>query len=249
MQASVLRITICFYLIFTGSLPAFGLADAVNLTPRQANLLRAGDEMLENLEISYVYGGSKVGSLEQCEQCNACLEKFRPSPKERFTKCTSCNGCSLDCSHFTQLVYARVGLDYPYLTTSQMSELSPRVLEQKYKLLVVGTDIKNAEPGDLLVYPGHVVMLESSARQGFGDIIHATGGKDIREPGQGIQRERRAQLLHFRGDLRRILRHRKLEGERVASYRETTKKEVPHVEIKPGLPALGRLRPVEKKNP
>lgn len=230
-------------LVFLGFLSRKSFAAVRPATRLQSTLVQAGDEMLENLEVSYVYGGAKVGSLQQCDACNQCLESKRPSPRERFVKCPACNGCSLDCSHFTQLVYARAGLDYPYLTTSQMSDLSPQTLERKYNMLVVGTDIRRAEPGDLLVYPGHVVMLESASTKGFGDVIHATGGKDIKEPGQGIQRERQAQLGQFRGPLKRILRHRNLESERVASYRASGSGDIQV------LPMRNRFRPVEKKNP
>lgn len=247
MQTLWVNITCCFCIIFSAFFGMRGFAKTSTPTPLQGALIKAGDEMLENLEVSYVYGGSKVGSIQQCELCNTCLEEARPSPKERFAKCPACGGCSLDCSHFTQLVYARVGLDYPYLTTSQMSELPGRILDQKYNLLVVGTDVKKAEPGDLLVYPGHVVMLESATRQGFGNVIHATGGKDIKVPGQGIQRERQAQLTHFRGELKRILRHRKLEGERVAMNPSSNRRD--ESLEKNAVPNLRRLRPVEKKNP
>ena len=243
MKRPLKIVTACFFSILGQFLALSVFAETRPISVLQSQLLQAGDEMLENLEVSYVYGGSKVGSLDQCTTCNQCLESLRPSPKERFVKCRSCNGCSLDCSHFTQLVYARAGLNYPYLTTSQMMSLPAKILEQKYQMTVVGTDIQNAAPGDLLVYPGHVVMLESSIKGGFGDVIHATGGKDIREPGQGIQRERQAQVSQFRGSLQRILRHQRLESERVAV-------------LGPGIgrdmrssPTLRKMRPVEKKNP
>lgn len=243
MTWTVNFVTICFCCVLGLFLAATGFADMRPPSVLQSQLLRAGDEMLENLEVSYVYGGSKVGSLAQCNTCNECLESFRPSPKERFVRCPSCGGCSLDCSHFTQLVYARAGLQYPYLTTSQMMSLPATVLERKYQLSVVGTDIQKAEPGDLLVYPGHVVMLESWIKAGFGDVIHATGGKDIKEPGQGIQRERQAQLMQFRGSLQRILRHRRLESERMAVLGPAVGRDA-----RSG-PVLRKLRRVEKKNP
>lgn len=243
MKSPVKIITICFSSFLSLFLAVAGFAETRPQTLLQSQLIQAGDEMLENLEVSYVYGGSKVGSLAQCNTCNQCLESLKPSPKERLVKCKSCSGCSLDCSHFTQLVYARVGLNYPYLTTSQMMSLPAAVLEKTYQLTVVGTDIQNAQPGDLLVYPGHVVMLESRIKGGFGDVIHATGGKDIKEPGQGIQRERQAQLGQFRGSLQRILRHRRLEYERVAVLRPGVGGELQ------SRPVLRKMRPVEKKNP
>ena len=83
-------------------------------------------------------------------------------------------------------------------------------LQKDFGFSALPPDATIAIPGDLLVYKGHVVMLERRHGQGKGDIIHATGGRDIREPGQGIQRERWADLGRFRGPLLRILRHNAL---------------------------------------
>jgi len=179
----------------------------------QEKIRAAGDDMLENLEVSYVYGGSKIGAVNECDSCNQCLEKNRPAPKLRFKECPTCQRCSLDCSHFVQLVFARAGLEFPYLTSSQMLELSPEVLRRKYNLLPISVAPGGVMAGDLLVYRGHVVIVERTRDLGVADIIHATGGKDIREPGQGIQRERFVRIENFRGPLLRIIRHLKLSQE------------------------------------
>lgn len=174
-------------------------------------LLSTAAQLLELAQISYVYGGSRLGDGETCNQCNICLETEKPDPKKRLLACPVCSGCSLDCSHFTELVYRLSGIPYPYLDTKLMIGLSAERLKKNYSLVDLGTRIELARPGDLLVYDGHVVMLEkvtgSTKNVLRGDIVHATGGRDIKLPGQGIQRERFVELAHYRGMLRRILRH------------------------------------------
>lgn len=181
------------------------------LSDYQQKIRVAGDDMLQNLEVSYVYGGSKIGDAGTCDSCNRCLEEKSPSPKMRFKECPTCGGCSLDCSHFTQLVFARAGLSFPYITSAQMLDLSADALQKKYNLKPVATTPTSVIPGDMLVYRGHVVIVETVREPGIADIIHATGGKDIRLPGQGIQRERFAKIGTFRGDLLRVIRHIKLD--------------------------------------
>jgi hypothetical protein len=215
------------------ALPAFGSVEAF-----QEKIRLAGDDMLENLEVSYVYGGSKVGDAGTCDDCNSCLEKKRPSPKLRFKECPSCHHCSLDCSHFVQLVFERAGLGFPYLTSLQMLELSSESLSKKYNLRAVEFLPDGLVVGDLLIYRGHVVIVERLHEAGVADIIHATGGKDIKEPGQGIQRERFIRVANFRGPLLRVLRHDKLtHGSTNASRSSAAPTSARHV----------RFRPVEKR--
>ena len=204
----------------------------------QEKIRLAGDDMLENLEVSYVYGGSKIGDSATCDDCNSCLEKKRPSPKLRFKECPACHHCSLDCSHFVQLVFERAGLGFPYLTSTQMLELMPETLAKKYKLRALEFHPDDIVVGDLLVYRGHVVIVERTHESGVADIIHATGGKDIKEPGQGIQRERFVRVANFRGPLLRVLRHEKLaSGSHEITQSPITRSAGRH----------SRLRPVEKK--
>ncbi len=184
---------------------------ASDLSNYQDKLRAAGANMLENLEVSYVYGGAKLGDEKTCDLCNECLDTKKPSPKLRFKNCPVCSQCSIDCSHFAQIVFARAGLDFPYITTTQILELAPEVLEKKYKLRLLGTNVQQIIPGDMLIYRGHVTIVESVLASDSGDIIHATGGKDIRLPGQGIQRERFVRFSTFRGDLLNIVRHSKLD--------------------------------------
>jgi cell wall-associated NlpC family hydrolase len=207
-------------------------AKSSDLSNYQDKLRAAGVDMLENLEVSYVYGGAALGDDKTCNACNECLEKLLPAPKLRFKQCPVCAHCSLDCSHFTQMVFARAGLSFPYITTAEILAMDPAILEKKYHLLSLGGNVAQIIPGDMLVYRGHVVIVEAVHGLDSGDIIHATGGKDIRgEPGQGIQRERFVRLSSFRGDLLKVIRHSKL------AFTTQT-----YDEVRPF-----KMRPVEKK--
>ncbi|MBM4253762.1 MAG: hypothetical protein FJ146_17485 [Deltaproteobacteria bacterium] len=192
-------------------------------------LVKTAAALLDEAQVSYVYGGKQVGDSAACNSCNDCLSARRPAPKARLRECPACNACSIDCSHFTALVYTTAGIPYPYLETARMLSLAADTLRRRYHLVDMGDDPARAQPGDLLVYDGHVVLLEKlypqhvnlgvgvgapGQRVDFGqgpiirgDIVHATGGGPIRSPGEGIQRQRFVDLGRFRGVLRRILRH------------------------------------------
>lgn len=203
---------------FSGSIYAASAAGAETvrirvgqkLAGKQKDLVRSARKLLEEASVSYVYGGAQLGTATDCATCNQCLEAERPAADRRLRVCPECNRCSLDCSHFTQIVFERAGIAHPYLTSKDMASLSPDRLEKGFGFLTLGAEAKAAQPGDLLVYKGHVAMVERRRDEGKGDVIHATGGRDIKEPGQGIQRERWADLEHFRGPLLRILRHKSL---------------------------------------
>ena len=195
---------------------AVGIALATTLSSpvlakTPSEIMSTAESLLELAQISYVYGGSQLGVSDVCTQCNTCLEEKSPEPKKRLSMCPVCSSCSLDCSHFIELVYRLAGAPYPYIDTKLMINLGADRLRRNYKLEDLGTEVALTQPGDMFVYDGHVVMLERlhGLNKGVfrGDIIHATGGKDIRLPGQGIQRERFVELKQYRGPLRRILRH------------------------------------------
>lgn len=208
-------------------------------TPKE--IMETAESLLELAQISYVYGGSQLGDSDVCTQCNSCLEEKAPEPKKRLTSCPVCSGCSLDCSHFIELVYRLAGSPYPYIDTKLMINLSSDRLRGNYKLEDLGTEVALTQPGDMFVYDGHVVMLEKlhGLSKGVyrGDIIHATGGKDIRLPGQGIQRERYVELKQYRGQLRRILRHAALFSTKQPAKQSGLTKDVDRSE-------KSRLRPI-----
>ena len=206
------------------------------LSPSHQALIDSASELLETANISYAMGGAKLGDDQACNSCNECLAKVEPKPKQRFSKCPSCVQCSLDCSHFTQLVYTRAGFPYPYLPTASMLDLTSEALARKYQLLDPGLDSSGIQIGDLLVYKGHVVMVEKVTSPGRGDIVHATGGRDIKAPGQGIQRERFISFSSFRGPLLRILRHKAL----VAPLNSSGSRLRPVLKVRAATDAQGR---------
>jgi cell wall-associated NlpC family hydrolase len=61
-----------------------------------------------------------------------------------------------DCSHLVQAIYSKAGFPYPYASSSD---------------LYAGTDdferVTNPQPGDLVVWPGHVGIVISPARRVF----------------------------------------------------------------------------------
>ncbi len=185
---------------------------AYGLPGRADKLVKVAGDILDEGMVSYVFGGSEPGDPQSCSECNVCLNSSQPKPKERLRQCPICAKCSLDCSHFTALVFRTAGLPYPYLDTKTMLSLSGEGLLRRYSLVDIGDDPSRSVPGDLLVYDGHVVMLERRHGKGCcqGDVIHATGGKDIKGPGAGIQRERFIDISQFRGVLRRVLRHKEM---------------------------------------
>jgi hypothetical protein len=238
-------------------------APAVQAGTRAAAVLADADRLLEEAQVSYVYGGSQLGDPPACEACNSCLAKRQPAPGQRLARCPVCRSCSIDCSHFAALVFADAGLPFPYLDTAGMLAYSAAKLRSAYHLIDLGTDLSRAQPGDLLVYKGHVVILErlsdgpaGQSQMPRGDIIHATGGKDIRRPGEGIQRERFVDLGGFRGPLRRILRRAGVGEEALAgtvsaaapAAAKPAAAPLPTAPASsPAPPDLSRLRPVVKR--
>lgn len=216
MAGGKIFLTILGFLLFVSQ------ASAISLPKRDA-VLDTARSMLENLSISYVLGGSRLGEVGLCEECNRCLAERKPDKTQRLVLCPKCQLCSLDCSHFTYEVYKQSGLGAKYLTTALMNSMEPLKLLHNYYLVDIGDRVERALPGDLLVYDGHVVMLERKYRDGTGDVIHVTSGRDLKGPGLGIQRERRIVLGQFRGQLLRILRHLDLVHELRDVYLERKK--------------------------
>ncbi len=198
--------------VWVGMGGTFRQSSAAISLPKRQEVLQQAQYFLENWNLSYVYGGGKLGDPSQCERCNACLQEKQPDKSERLSQCPSCRECSLDCSHFTFEVFRKAGFPSRYLTTANMRELSRSDLQRNH-FTDVGDRVQRALPGDLLVYPTHVVLLERRLPQGRGDVIHVTSGKDLKGPGLGLQRERHVPLASFRGPLQRILRHNELVAE------------------------------------
>lgn len=165
-------------------------------------------QMMRNYAITYVYGGKQVHSVAACTACVQCLAG--DAEQSKIARCAACAECSLDCSHFIHQVFNQVGLAMPYLTTKQMLQLSPQSLQKTWHLVTMPQQLRLIRPLDLLVYKGHVVMVEAVTGKGRGTVVHVTAGRELRGPGVALQRERQVEFAHFRGSLRRILRHRRL---------------------------------------
>jgi hypothetical protein len=235
-----------------------GAPDAAQL---KARLITEASDLLDQALVSYVYGGYQVGDSDDCAQCNVCLSAKNPAPSRRLAECPMCARCSLDCTHFIARVYDLAGAHYPYIDTKTMLGLSARELKARYGLIDLGTDIAGADVGDILVYDGHAVLLErrhppvEGAAKYRGDVVHATGGGAIQRPGEGLQRERFVDLLHFRGlALRRILRHGILAGIDPAVLPKASAAPAPAPKPAPAkaeTPAAGqmKLRRVVKRSP
>jgi len=203
------------------------------------SVLRVADQLLELGAVSYVYGGNRIGDIKDCEACSQCLDSKKVPPSARFRSCPTCKACSLDCSHFIQLVYHVAGIKTPYLTTAEMENWSGFDLKRKAGLDVVDWSADSLQAGDLLVYRGHVVLVEKVHPTGRIDLVHATGGRDVKGGGQGIQRERWVDAASFRGPLQRVLRHEKIQSNQIDRQYSPT----------PPPQSRSRLRPVAKKNP
>jgi hypothetical protein len=183
------------------------LADPIELRGR---VLAAAAALLELGAVSYTYGGHKVDTLASCDLCSTCLDQKSPEPKQRLSICPDCSACSLDCSHFVAWAFARAGAPFPYLPTDTMLNLSAEDLRRRYGLVDVGLDWQGLQPADLVVYNGHVVLVESVHKSDQATIVHSTSGREIKGGGNGIQRARHVYLRDFRGPALRILRSVKL---------------------------------------
>lgn len=188
------------------------LSDWAHASVRQ-RLLHEADRLLDTANVSYAWGGGAVGDQKACTSCSQCLAAAGPAPKRQLQVCPVCRSCSLDCSHFIFEVFRRSKLPVKYLTTTQMRQLSPRVLKDRYNWIDIGARPSHVLAGDIVVYPGHVVLVERLTRPGVATVIHSTAGRVISGVGQGIQRQTMVKLSHFNGPIQRILRHSKIKDE------------------------------------
>lgn len=220
-------IFLCFFLI-----AQLIYAQASELNEVQQKLVDTAYRFLNTFPIAYAYGGRHIGAKEDCDKCVQCLDDKTIVPsKQELIVCPICERCSIDCSHFVQLVFKSSGIYYPYLSTQMMIELNDYKLYETYGFINLKTNLILAKPGDLLVYKGHVVILTQLRKDQRGDIIHATRGHQISGiKGEGIQLERNVNLAYFRGRLFKILRHKSLIVKNILSkqgiLKSTTNKDI-----------------------
>jgi len=65
-------------------------------------------------------------------------------------------GAGNDCSHLVHTIYQRAGFSYPYADSSDLYRGTPYFLR-----------VKHPQPGDLVVWPGHVGIIVSPAHHTF----------------------------------------------------------------------------------
>ncbi len=183
--------------------------------PVRQKVINKAVELLREMPVSYAFGGRQIGSAIECEQCNRCLASAQPDPKQRFAECPICKRCSLDCSHFIHWVFNQSGIKTPYLTTTMMRELAPDVIAKRFQWRSLGRQASRILPGDIVVFAGHVVLVTavSANRTGYGDLIHATSGREVKGAGHGIQLQTNVRFEGFRGTIQRIFRHQTLDAE------------------------------------
>jgi hypothetical protein len=162
------------------------------------------------VHVPYIWGGGRIGSVTQCEDCRLCVQKNSIPLTDRLDRCTACRQCGMDCSHFVYKMYQDAGLDYNYASSRELSRQTPSGLLKHYNMVDIGNDLTLAQPGDLLVYKKHIMMLLRVISPRRGDFIHVTrfGRGDSHKLG-GIRFEKDRDLERFRGSLVRILRHKR----------------------------------------
>lgn len=219
----------------------------------RGRIMSEASDLLEQALVSYVYGGYQVGDSDDCRLCNECLAEKSPAPRQRLVACSVCARCSLDCSHFAARVFDQAGAHYPYLDTATMLSLPARELRRRYGMVDLGADPAATLPGDLLVYDGHVVILErrhepvADQPRYRGDIVHATGGRAIRRPGEGVQRERFIDITTYHGPLRRVLRHGLLAGLKPSEMPPVAAAKPAPVAAEKAPVSARKLRKIEKR--
>jgi cell wall-associated NlpC family hydrolase len=161
--------------------------------------------------VPYVWGGNKIGSPKDCEECSQCIIKYKKrGPSKRHLKCPACQQCGMDCSHFVQKVFKDAGLAFPYASTRSLLKVPSKKPDVIPGLRFISSNLKDAQPGDLLVQKKHVVILINKKSDTVGDIVHMS--RTVRSSGRigGIALKRDANLTRFFGGVKRIFRHEKL---------------------------------------
>ncbi len=160
--------------------------------------------------VPYVWGGNKIGSPEDCDECAQCITKYKKrGPSKRHLNCTACQRCGLDCSHFVQKVFKDAGMSFPYASTRSFLKVSSRIPDMIPGLRFISSNLKDAQPGDLLVQRKHIVILINKKSDNVGDIVHMSRTVRNGRIG-GIELKRDANLTRFFGGVKRIFRHEKL---------------------------------------
>lgn len=188
---------------------AGGLSDPV--TQNTSNpIVEAALSYVPFLEVPYVWGGNSLGNADDCEACSQCIVKNKKRGiKKRHLNCSACRKCGFDCSHFVQTVFKSADFRFPFMSTRSMLSVTAKNPGLIPGLRFVGTDLNDAQPGDLLVHKKHVVILIRMKSESVGDIVHMS--RTVRK-GRigGIELRRDTDLKKFFGGVKKILRHEKM---------------------------------------
>jgi cell wall-associated NlpC family hydrolase len=76
-------------------------------------------------------------------------------------------GAGNDCSHLVHTIYQHAGFSYPYADSSDLYRGTPDFLR-----------VKHPQPGDLVVWPGHVGIVVSPAHHTFFSALSHGPGTD-----------------------------------------------------------------------
>lgn len=182
--------------------------------PAVQRLLLAAEKMARFTSVPYVYGGSRIGTPKQCQQCVDCTQKLKLSASSgsaRFNKCSACRLCGIDCSNFVNRLFAEAGLRYRFADTRTFNASGEEFLQEQLGFINIGRNLLDARPGDLILQKGHVMMVVAvDASLGTIDYIHSSRGSRSRKPIGGIELRRGKPLDQVQKEVIKILRHRDL---------------------------------------
>ena len=191
-----------------------GLIGAERPRPAIERLMAAAERMARQTSVPYVFGGTRIGTAKQCQECSDCARKNHLSANSssgRFNKCASCRRCGIDCSNFVNRLFSEAGLKYRFADTRTLTLTGEDFLQEQYGFINMGRDLLVARPGDLILQKGHVMMvIDVDPTLGTIDYIHASRGSRTRKPIGGIELRRGKPLNQVQHEVVKILRHREL---------------------------------------
>ncbi len=194
-------------------------ASAIDMVPTslpdgaglQRRLIQLALEHVELTHVPYVWGGARIGSMDECVACRQCVRRNNIALEERSRLCKECRKCGMDCSHFVHSVYANAGLDYPYASSRELAKQTSPGIFRNYNLVDLGRNLQRLQPGDLVVYPRHIVMVTRVTGLGRADIVHISRYRQGPERHVGgFRLDQDVDLDAYRGGFVRVLRHRRL---------------------------------------
>lgn len=197
--------------------------DTTDVKPVQQNihtLEKIVETMAQKTYVPYVWGGSRVGSINECNACVACLHKRSEGLEANASRdaCLSCERCGIDCSNLAHEIFAQAHLEYPYLTSKSMAGDPHDTLEEKYNLVDMGSNLRRARFGDLIVQESHVlIFLSLDASKEALSYLHSSRRGEDERPFGGINVVRGRPIESLQPTVVRILRHRQLVEPQVYS--------------------------------